>query len=123
MQKVLFIILLALSTAGCTSLLYFPTGNMYVDVKKMPTKPQEVHFHDVKGHDLAGWYFESPKHDPNKPVILFFHGNGQNISAHFFALYWILDHGMTILFLITPVTARAQASPRLATPLNRVKRR
>lgn len=93
MGKFLFLCLTVLPLWGCSSLLYYPTRAKYVDIEKMPIKPEELHFKDVKGRDLAGWYFSAPKKDPKKPVILFFHGNGQNLSAHFFALYWILEKG------------------------------
>lgn len=59
----------------------------------MPIKPEDVTFEstDAKGQkaQLHGWYFKSilkPESTANC-TILFFHGNAQNISTHFFSLY------------------------------------
>jgi pimeloyl-ACP methyl ester carboxylesterase len=119
MRKMLLILpVLLLTLCSCSSLLYYPTGDLYVDINKMPVKPEELHFRDAQGKDLAGWYFTAPKHDPNKPVILFFHGNGQNISAHFFSLYWILEKGYDYFIFDYPGYGPSPGDP---TPQNTVE--
>lgn len=76
---------------GCSSLLYYPTRTLYVDTKKLERAPQEHKIVSEDGEQIVLWHF-SPK-DPadSKGLIVFFHGNGQNLSAHFYYLYWILE--------------------------------
>jgi fermentation-respiration switch protein FrsA (DUF1100 family) len=89
---VLLCCILALS--GCSSLLYFPTRIEHVDRKKMPVQPIDINFPSEDGTNLHAWQFHAVKGESSKCVILDFHGNGQNLSTHFFSLYWVLEHGL-----------------------------
>lgn len=77
----------ALVSAGCSSLLYYPSPHEYVDRAKMPIKPEDVYFTSEDGTPLHGWYFRAQGRERPKGAILFFHGNAQNLSTHFFTLY------------------------------------
>ncbi len=79
--------------SGCSSMLYYPAPNEFVDRAKMPVKPEDVSFKSENGANLHAWRFRSVKGQPAKCAILMFHGNAQNISTHFYSLYWILEHG------------------------------
>lgn len=78
--------------SGCSSLLYFPAPQPYSDPSKFRHKPENVYFLTEDQVKIHAWYFKSPQR-PAKATILFFHGNAQNLTTHFFALYWLLDHG------------------------------
>ncbi|MGE0632745.1 MAG: alpha/beta hydrolase [Pseudobdellovibrionaceae bacterium] len=88
--KILFFIFF-LGHTGCSSLLYYPDRRLYVDPRLLEPVPEEktIDFQNIKVH---GWYFRSPVR-PAKAVVLYFHGNGQNRSAHFYSLYWLIKEG------------------------------
>jgi fermentation-respiration switch protein FrsA (DUF1100 family) len=84
--------LLALS--GCSSMLFFPSRNLYYDPAKMNLKFEEVHFPSYDGTSLYGWFFHhSDSSRPAKAVLLFAHGNGGNISSQFPNIGFVLDEG------------------------------
>jgi alpha-beta hydrolase superfamily lysophospholipase len=85
-----------ISGPGCSSLLYAPTHELYVNPKSLNLNFEEIEFYS-DGHLLNGWYLHQQKLAKPKGVILFFHGNGQNRSSQFLALAWILDQGYDYL--------------------------
>ncbi len=81
---------------SCSSLLYYPTKEQHSDPKKFgiqATKYNDVWFNSEDGTKLHGWFFESRLYPKSKAVIVFFHGNAENISTHFTTLLWVLTHG------------------------------
>jgi alpha-beta hydrolase superfamily lysophospholipase len=104
-------------STGCSSLFYYPTRVKYVDDRRLTHRPEEVHFKSAGGADLVGWYFSAVKQPP-EGVIVFFHGNGQNLSAHFASLYWILDEGYDFFIFDYPGYGISPGGP---TPENTVR--
>ena len=98
-------------TSGCSNLLYYPTRDLYVDVKELKPAPEEHQFVLKNGLDVHGWYFHSPI--PPKAVVLFFHGNAQNRSSHFTSLFWLVEKGYDLAVFTSPLNvltlARHQA--------------
>ncbi len=95
--------------AGCTNLLYAPDNHLYVNTEKLPIKPEQVDFSARVGDKVvtsAGWYFhasiEKLKVKQPKATIVYFHGNGQNRSAHFFGLYWLVNEGYDLFIFDYP---------------------
>lgn len=87
-----FPLLVFFCLSGCSSMLYYPSPHAYTDPAQFRHKPELIDFKSDDGLRLHGWYFKSPVR-PAKATILFFHGNAQNLSTHFFSLYWLLEHG------------------------------
>lgn len=75
---------------------------MYVDPLKIIPKPQQIELKNKQEHKLVGWMMKSEKEIKNSPILLFFHGNGENISSHFTGLYWILEKGYSYLIFDYP---------------------
>lgn len=92
-MRFLFLLVLPF-LSGCSSILFQPSRFLYYDPAKMNLQFDEVRFSSLDGTELYGWYFHH-KGLPAKPkgVILFAHGNAQNISSHFTSLAWTLTHG------------------------------
>ncbi len=87
------LLLVALATARCSSLTYLPAQKLpYTNPDKFKYKPQDVFFMAADDTILHGWYFKSPVR-PAKATILLFHGNAQNLTTHFFNLYWAIEQG------------------------------
>jgi fermentation-respiration switch protein FrsA (DUF1100 family) len=60
-------------------------------------KPREIWIEVAPSRKINGWYFENLKHEPPKGVVLFFHGNGENLSSHYITLLWLLEKGWDYL--------------------------
>jgi alpha-beta hydrolase superfamily lysophospholipase len=79
--------------SGCSSLLYYPAREELVNRKEIPIQPVDLEFRSEDGTKLHAWQMKSPKPGLSKCVVLQFHGNGQNLSTHFYNMYWMLAHG------------------------------
>lgn len=107
--KSLFIICLPVLLLGCSHLLYHPTQQMYVDPAKLNPSPEQVEIPFRDGH-LIAWYFKPIDQEP-KANILFFHGNAQNISSHFYSLFWIAKQGYGFLIFDYPGYGGSSGKP------------
>lgn len=83
-------------------MLYYPNSYRYVDEKELDHPPIEVELEAGGQTDLLSWYFEANAQNRRPLTIIFAHGNGQNISAHFRSLYWVLDRGLNFLVVGYP---------------------
>lgn len=90
---------------------------MYVDREKLEYKPREVNFEGPDKLKITGWYFRSHAEKP-KAVLLFFHGNAQNISSHFISLYWLLKYDYDFFIFDYPGYGGSEGEP---TPQNTVE--
>lgn len=70
------------------------------------------------GLQISAWYFGNPSFKSNKPLLLFAHGNGENLSTHFRSLYWILDHQIDFVVFDYRGYGRTKGKP---TPKNTVQ--
>lgn len=99
---------------GCNSFLYYPTRGKYVNPEKLKFPPEEIEVNSGNGQKLVGWLFRAQK-EPNlsqeRPTILFFHGNGQNLSAHFLGLYWVLEKDYDFLIFDYPGYGGSEGEP------------
>jgi fermentation-respiration switch protein FrsA (DUF1100 family) len=90
-SKKTFIFAASLMLSGCSSLLYQPTFDMYYPPEKLGLVPQELNIEVDKDIAINGWYFSSQKKP--KALIIFFHGNAQNMTSHYTNLVWMLKKG------------------------------
>ena len=84
---------------GCTHVFYQPTREVHLAPDKLPTPPREMVV-PVGEDQIAVWYFESKtKYSQGsvRPLVIQFHGNGENMTSHFISLYWLLEHGVDLL--------------------------
>lgn len=104
-----FIIVCLPALTACTHLFYQGDSWRYVDEKILAKPPEEVVFESEDHKKIHGWYFHSGPHPRGK--ILFFHGNAQNRSSHFYSLYWILGHHYDYLIFDYPGYGDSEGSP------------
>lgn len=93
---------------GCSSLLYYPSQIEYTQIKDLPYDIEELTFPDQKGNQLHAWYFHAKN---PKAKILFFHGNAQNLSAHFAMLAWMVDFGYDLMIYDYPGYGKSSGKP------------
>ncbi len=86
------IVLLMLICSGCSNLLYHPTHVVHYEPSQLKLSPEDIEIevdNDIRVH---GWYLKTDFKKP-KGVIVFFHGNAQNITSHYVSLSWVLKEG------------------------------
>lgn len=110
MRRTLALFLVSSCTA-CSSLLFYPSRVRFVDPKSLSYTPQEVRFKERDGNEIVAWYFQQPQGLPVKARVVFFHGNGQNLSTHYVSLYWLLQHGYEFLIYDYPGYGASQGDP------------
>jgi fermentation-respiration switch protein FrsA (DUF1100 family) len=81
-------------------MLYAPDAVRYGDPKQLKIDYSEITIPSFTTSDshseprtLHAWYLKQNKFASPKGFILFFHGNGQNRSAHFIELAWLIEKG------------------------------
>lgn len=89
-----FFLLVILS--GCTTLFYFPTRVLYTTPETLGIKYQDIFFESSDGKGLHGWYLDHKNGSKAQGLITVFHGNAQNLSAHFLNLAWLTEHGYDV---------------------------
>ena len=83
-----------MGATGCSSFFYYPVREPLTDLKKMHVRaPLEITFTSLDDVLLHGWYFKNNIRASPKGVLVYFHGNAENITTHFANLHWILDYG------------------------------
>lgn len=82
--------------ASCSSLFYHPSRVLHFPPEKFGASPEEVNFRSGDGTHLFGWLFRhnaTSRNSAPKGVLLFYHGNAENLSSHYLSLLWLLKHG------------------------------
>ena len=88
--------LLLLSFAGCSILnryLFIPKLEIYATPEKYQMPYQELWFAARDGVQLNAWYLPGA---PDKPLILFFHGNAGNLSDNLEYLHLLHGSGFPV---------------------------
>ena len=85
---------LALLSGGCTHLFFQPDRNIFSDPAAAGLKYETIKFSSGDGTELTGLFF-APTGAPLGTVV-HFHGNGQNMTAHFPYSAWLAGEGYNV---------------------------
>lgn len=113
-MRVLLTLICALCTlplSGCSGLLYYPSRQLFYPPEKFGLKPEEVHFESKAGAKLFGWYFQNRAKKTPKALVVFYHGNAENISSHYLNTYWLLEHGYDLFAFDYQGYGRSEGTP------------
>ena len=80
---------------GCNGFFYYPMTGYLQTPERLHAAYEEVRIQSGDGTRLAGWYL--PAKGAVRGSVLFFHGNGENMSTHYGAVYWLPDEGYNLL--------------------------
>ncbi len=83
------------SACGCTYLFFKPSRALFSDPAAAGYNCEAVKFSAADGAQLTGLYF--PPAGPPKAIVVHFHGNGQNMTAHYHYSAWLAAHGYGVL--------------------------
>lgn len=104
-QLALFFVL-----CGCSGLFYYPDSYFYLDPQKANIEYESIDFTSRDGVKLSAWHLKSSSVRP-EAVIVFFHGNAQNMSSHWMSLGWLVEKKMDILIFDYRGYGRSQGTP------------
>ncbi len=91
-----------LTLASCSSFFYQPSKDTFFILDPQRVYFEEIHIDTPDGTRLHGWYFPSQTQNadntkgklrPSNGLVVQFHGNGQNLTAHFLSYAWIMNEG------------------------------
>jgi fermentation-respiration switch protein FrsA (DUF1100 family) len=88
-------ILFPLFLAGCVNGYFFhPTRVTYQTPRELGLPYEHVEFESLDGTRLAGWFV--PARGRPLGTVIHFHGNAQNMSAHFSFVSWLPEEGFNV---------------------------
>ena len=97
MKKLLIIVLLILTAvawAGLDNVFYYPDHREYTTPAADGFKYEEVQFQSKDGTKLSGWFI--PAQGKALGTVIHFHGNAQNMSAHYSFVSWLPANGFNL---------------------------
>lgn len=99
MKKILTSIILTASLtittqAGFDNLFYHPDGREYSTPSKDGYTYENVQFLSEDGTKLSGWFI--PAKGKALGTVIHFHGNAQNMSAHYSYVSWLPSNGFNL---------------------------
>lgn len=108
-------LLLALSLSGCTGLLFFPQNKLLIEPDRVGVAYRDVNFTAADGINLHGWFLPAAPgiSDGTACTVLFFHGNAENISTHFAAVWWLPAAGYNVFLFDYRGYGRSAGKPSL----------
>ncbi len=78
---------------ACTSMLFQPLKQHVYTPEVVNLEYCDITFVASGGLRLHGWRLFASSEKAKRGTVLFFHGNGENISTHFGNLYWLMYAG------------------------------
>lgn len=96
LKRLIVISSCGLSLAACNSLFYQPDSLKYTLPEQLSKRYEELRIPvGTRGETLHAWHLYT-EHKNKKGVILHFHGNAQNMSAHVNFVAWLLHEGYDV---------------------------
>jgi fermentation-respiration switch protein FrsA (DUF1100 family) len=108
----LLVFLVLLLAAGCTPVFFQPSSTIYETPGIYGIDYQPVEFKAADGTGLFAWFL--PARGEPQATVLYLHGNGQNISAHFPNVAWMPAAGFNVLAIDYRGYGGSEGKPTLA---------
>lgn len=89
------LIVLSLLVSGCTGVFLQPDRRLYPWIDQVRTTREVARFSADGGPELVGVLFSTDR-SPAKGTVVHFHGNAQNLTAHFAFAYWLVREGYNV---------------------------
>jgi len=105
------ILSLFFSITGCTNIFFQPTKPLLVDPAQFNIEYENINFKSADNLSLHGWWF--PAQQESRALILFLHGNAQNISTHSSAVHWLTKHQFDVFIFDYRGYGQSEGAPQL----------
>lgn len=93
----LFVLSFILLLTSCGRLFYQPNSFLYSDPHQLKYEFDNIKIPSTDGVQLHAWHFKNISKQKTQGIVLFFHGNAQNISSHYFSIAWMSKHGYEVV--------------------------
>lgn len=106
--------MLALLTGCAQSLFYFPDKVVYGTPQQAGLRFEEVAFPSKDGTRLTGWFIPASGYSDArgaKATVIHFHGNAQNMTAHWHFAKWLPKRGYNLFVFDYRGYGASQGSP------------
>lgn len=80
---------------GLDRKFYYPSDKIYVRPEELGLRYEDVSFQTRDGLRLHGWFL--PAEGAPRGLVVHFHGNAANITAHLTLVEWLPRHGYHVL--------------------------
>ncbi len=88
---------LLLCFSGCGSIFLYPSSTVFVHPSQVGLQAESVFFPARDRTLLHAWWL--PAAGSEKGVVLFLHGNAENITSHVRSVYWLPNEGWSVFLL------------------------
>ena len=106
----LLVVALLLSSA-CTHLIFGPLKPHWYTPEIVDLEYENIYALTDDGLRLHGWKLHATTDHVGN--LVFFHGNGENISTHFANVFWLADYGYDIYLFDYRGYGKSEGSPQL----------
>lgn len=111
---VFFILLSTLWLSGCsnlTSLLFYPQSQYLRTPADLELEYEQIEIKAEDGTELVSWFLPGQVTRQEPPIVLFLHGNAENISTHIGSVYWLPEQGVDVFLLDYRGFGHSKGSP------------
>jgi len=127
------LVVLALGLQGCSSVFFYPMSEHVMTPERLGIVYDDIYPVAADGTRLHGWWMHARAQagdqsaNTNMPaprprgIVLFFHGNAQNISTHFALVYWLVDYGFDVVLVDYRGYGKSQGETDLAGSLQDIQ--
>jgi len=113
----IFLILILLGTlSACTHFLFQPQHVQFATPDRLGVMYEDVVLETNEGIKLHGWKLLAKAEV--RGTVLFFHGNGENISSHFANVHWLTDYGYDVYLFDYQGYGKSEGTAQLDAVIN-----
>lgn len=85
-----------LTLTSCSFIIYQPDKYLHAHPNQFQTKFESFTFNSLDGTKLSGMKLFA-KSGKAKHLLIYFHGNAQNLTAHFMNTIWMMNHDYDVI--------------------------
>ncbi|OUS39975.1 hypothetical protein A9R00_08390 [Oleispira antarctica] len=100
--------------SNLTSLFFYPQQEYLRTPNDINLAYEEVNTITADGTQISSWFLPAivaDKQADNSPIVLFLHGNAENISTHIGSVYWLPEQGVNVFLLDYRGFGHSQGDP------------
>lgn len=107
----ILLIIISLSLTGCAGLFYYPQKKVvFYAPQKTGFQPEDIWLKVKNEFKVHGWWIPS-KQSESLGTLIFFHGNGENLTSHYMHIAWLTEFGYNVFIFDYPGYGLSSHSP------------